>query len=82
MTPGFLSVERQHRCKTHHETTGEIIMNQVNIIGNIGAEPKVTSFQSGKRKATFSVALNSYSKDKENRPAPTWVHCEMWGKRQ
>ncbi len=53
-------------------------MNQVNIIGNIGAEPKVTSFQSGKRKATFSVALNSYSKDKENRPAPTWVHCEMW----
>ncbi len=53
-------------------------MNQVNIIGNIGAEPKVTSFQSGKKKAAFSVALNSYSKDKENRPAPTWVHCEMW----
>ncbi len=53
-------------------------MNQVNIIGNIGAEPKVTSFQSGKKKASFSVALNSYSKDKENRPAPTWVTCEMW----
>jgi len=53
-------------------------MNQVNIIGNIGGEPDVKSFQSGKKVARFSIAINSYSKDKENRPAPTWVQCEMW----
>ncbi len=53
-------------------------MNQVNIIGNIGSEPEVKSFQSGKKVARFSVAINGYSKDKENKPAPTWVSCEMW----
>lgn len=53
-------------------------MNQVNIIGNIGSEPEVKSFQSGKKVARFSVAINGYSKNKENKPAPTWVSCEMW----
>ena len=53
-------------------------MNQVNIIGNIGGEPEVKSFQSGKKVARFSVAINSYSKDRNNRPAPTWIPCEMW----
>lgn len=53
-------------------------MNQVNIIGHIGSEPEVKSFQSGKKVARFSVAINGYSKDKENKPAPTWIPCEMW----
>jgi len=54
------------------------MLNQVNIIGNIGEEPIVKTFQSGKKVARFSVAVNGYSKDPENRPAPTWVDCEMW----
>lgn len=53
-------------------------MNQVNIIGNIGTEPEVKSFQSGKKVARFSVAINGYSKDKDKRPAATWIPCEMW----
>lgn len=53
-------------------------MNQVNIIGNLGSEPEVKVFQSGKKVARFSVAVNGYSKNKENQPAPTWITCEMW----
>ena len=56
----------------------EYVMNQVNVIGNIGSEPEVKSFQSGKKVARFSIAINGYSKDKTNKPAPTWVPCEMW----
>lgn len=54
-------------------------MNQVNLIGNIGGEPEVRSFNSGAHKvARFSIAINGYSKDKDKIPAPTWVPCEMW----
>jgi len=53
-------------------------MNQVNVIGNIGNEPEIKSFQSGKKVARFSIAINGYSKDKDKKPAPTWIPCEMW----
>jgi single-strand DNA-binding protein len=53
-------------------------MNQVNLIGNIGSEPEIKAFQSGKKVARFSVAINGYSKDKDKKPAATWVPCEMW----
>ena len=54
-------------------------MNQLNIIGNIGSEPVVTYLEhSNNRVARFSVAINGYSKDKEKKPAPLWVDCELW----
>ena len=54
-------------------------MNQLNIIGNIGSEPVVTYLQNSDNKvARFSVAINGYSKDKEKKPAPLWVDCELW----
>ncbi len=53
-------------------------MNQAIISGNIGAEPTVQVFNSGKKVARFSVAINSYTKDREKRPEPTWVPCELW----
>ena len=52
-------------------------MNQVNIIGNIGSEPEVRSFTSGKKVMRFSLAVNGYSKDGKERPA-TWIPCETW----
>ena len=53
-------------------------MNQINLIGNIGAEPEVRVFSSGKHKvARFSVAVNSYSKDKD-RKQTMWVSCDCW----
>jgi single-strand DNA-binding protein len=55
-------------------------MNQVNVIGNIGNEPEIKSFQSGKKVARFSIAINAYTKEKDpdKKPAPTWIPCEMW----
>jgi single-strand DNA-binding protein len=52
-------------------------MNQVNIIGNIGTEPEVRSFNSGKKVMRFSLAVNGYSKDGKARPT-TWIPCETW----
>ena len=53
-------------------------MNQLNIIGNIGSEGEIKEFDSGKKVARFSVAINGYSKDKEKKPATLWVTCELW----
>ena len=53
-------------------------MNNLSMSGNIGSEPKVTVFASGRKVARFSVAINTYSKDKDKKPAPTWVPCELW----
>ncbi|MBX9572182.1 MAG: single-stranded DNA-binding protein [Candidatus Obscuribacterales bacterium] len=52
-------------------------MNQVHLIGNIGTEPEIKTFASGKRVARFSIAINSYAKTKEKRQT-TWVPVEMW----
>jgi single-strand DNA-binding protein len=52
-------------------------MNQVNIIGNIGSEPEVRSFSSGKKVMRFSLAVNGYTKDGKERPT-TWIPCETW----
>lgn len=52
-------------------------MNQVHLIGNIGTEPEIKTFASGKRVARFSIAINSYAKTKEKR-LTTWIPVEMW----
>ncbi len=49
-------------------------MNQVNIIGNIGVEPETRAFGSGKRVMRFSIAVNSYNKER----SATWIPCEIW----
>jgi single-strand DNA-binding protein len=50
------------------------MMNSVNLTGNLGNNPEIKSFQSGKKVARFSLAVNSYGKD---RP-PVWITCELW----
>ena len=50
------------------------MMNSVNLIGNLGADPEIRAFQSGKRVARFSLAVNSYAKDQ----GPIWITCELW----
>ena len=49
-------------------------MNSVSLIGNLGQAPEYKRFQSGKRVARFSIALNGRGKDQP----PTWVPCELW----
>lgn len=51
------------------------MMNSVQLIGNVGADPQYRQFPSGKRVGRFSIALNNYSGKKTD---PTWVNCELW----
>lgn len=52
-------------------------MNMLILAGNIGAEPEFKHYDSGKRRASFSVALDQYSKETEE--AETfWLACYAW----
>jgi single-strand DNA-binding protein len=51
-------------------------INITTFVGHIGAEPKISHFQTGKKVARFSVAVNNYSKNGQT--PPTWIDCEMW----
>lgn len=53
-------------------------MNTCCIIGNIGKDPEIKYFESGKSKATFSVAISKYVKGKD--PVTMWISCEAWEK--
>lgn len=50
-------------------------LNTLAISGNVGRDPEVKYFESSKVKASFSVAVQGYSKDETN-----WVNIEAWGK--
>jgi single-strand DNA-binding protein len=55
-------------------------MNNITIIGNLGQDPEVKYFESGKVKASFSVGVKSWDfaekKDKTN-----WFNVEAWEKK-
>ena len=52
-------------------------LNKVMVIGNVGQEPKIFSFQNGKKKASFSVACSKRYRDTngEQKELTTWVNC-------
>jgi len=52
-------------------------MNTVHLSGNIGAEPEFKIFDSGKRKVSFSVALNQYRANGEHCDT-IWIPCQAW----
>ena len=52
-------------------------MNQVVIIGNLGANPELRYTQSGKPLVTMNVATNRKVRDEE---VTTWHHVEVWDK--
>lgn len=54
-------------------------MNNVNLVGNIGKDPEMKYFESGKNNVKFSLALNSYNA-KTKKEITDWVSCEAWGK--
>ena len=57
-------------------------MNRITIIGRVGQEPKVHTFDSGTKKASFSLATSEKYKDKEgNKVEETeWHNCVIFGK--
>lgn len=58
------------------------IRNSVNLLGHLGADPEVTTFESGKMKAKVNLATNeSYKNEKGEKVEEThWHHLVAWGK--
>lgn len=52
-------------------------MNSVNLIGRVCQTPTIVAYESGKTKATFNLATNTYSGG--NKEA-NFFPCEAWGK--
>lgn len=58
------------------------IKNKVQLIGNLGANPEITTLEGGKKKVTLSVATNeSYRNGKDEKVTETqWHNVIAWGK--
>jgi single-strand DNA-binding protein len=56
------------------------LRNSVRLIGRLGDDPKVSKFDNGKQKATFSLATDeSYkNKDGERVDDTQWHNIEVW----
>lgn len=54
-------------------------LNRVMLMGRLGVDPVVRSTQSGTPVANFSLATDSYSKDREESET-TWHRIVAWGK--
>lgn len=59
------------------------IRNSVQLIGRLGKNPEVITFDSGKRMATFSLATNeTYRNNKGEKIEDTYWHSiVVWGKK-
>lgn len=49
-------------------------VNKVILVGNLGRDPEVMTFENGVKKASFSIATTESYKDKEN----NWVDVTDW----
>ena len=57
------------------------LKNRVQLIGNIGKEPEVKSFDSGKTKASFSLATSESYTDADGKKVTDtqWHQIVAWG---
>ena len=58
-------------------------VNKVILVGNVGKDPEIRSFQSGGRVAKFSLATSENWKDKatgERKEKTEWHNIVAWGK--
>lgn len=58
------------------------LRNRVQLIGNVGSEPEVKSFEGGKKVANLTLATNeSYRNEKGEKVEQTeWHRVVAWGK--
>ncbi len=58
------------------------LRNKVSLIGRLGAQPELVTFESGKTLARFSIATNERYKDKtgEWQDQTQWHNIIAWGK--
>ncbi|MFT6867817.1 MAG: single-strand DNA-binding protein [Cyclobacteriaceae bacterium] len=59
------------------------LKNSVHLIGRLGNDPEIKSFDSGKKMATFSLATNeTYLNNKGEKVEDTqWHNIVLWGKK-
>lgn len=55
--------------------------NHINIIGYLGQDPNISTFESGRKVAVYSVATSEEYKDKEGQSNVTtqWHNVAAWG---
>ncbi len=53
------------------------MINYVNVVGHVGKKPEVRVFQSGKKVAKFSIAVNQLARNGVKQ-APLWLDIEAW----
>lgn len=58
------------------------LRNKVQLIGNVGNEPEITTLESGKKVAKFSIATNESYKDSKGEKVTStqWHNIVAWGK--
>ncbi len=59
------------------------LRNSVHLIGRLGSDPQIRTFDSGKKMATFSLATNeTYYNNKGDKVEDTqWHNIVIWGKK-
>ena len=59
------------------------LRNKVQLIGNIGNEPKVTNLESGNKVARFSMATNEYYRNAQGEKVQStqWHYVVAWDKK-
>ncbi len=59
------------------------LRNTVQLIGRLGNDPQIKTFDSGKRMATFSIATNEvyYNNQGEKVEDTQWHNIVVWGKK-
>jgi single stranded DNA-binding protein (ssb) len=57
-------------------------LNRVQLIGRLGKDPETRSTTTGKKVATFSMAVSQRwkSAEGENKESTEWVNVEAWGR--
>lgn len=58
------------------------LVNRVNLLGLLGKDPEVTTFESGSKRATFSLATTEFYKNKDGERVENtdWHQIVVWGK--
>lgn len=56
-------------------------LNKAMLIGNVGKDPEVQSFESGRKRATFSIATSEKYRDKNgvDQTITDWHNIVVWG---
>ncbi len=57
------------------------LRNSVRLVGNLGMDPEVKSFENNKKLAKIAIATNeTYKNDKGEKVTDTqWHNCILWG---